>query len=689
MNTAVGAVKSEEATNGPAPSEAQSAQGGAFAAILAALGAAALPTPAVTENAATNKDSRGPKALEGVAAPAPASAKAPVSTQAIAGASSAGSAMLPETAQAEEGLAGNGPRGGTHEGTGAGPAGGTAGEDLAGTTAGTPQAQELAAAVTSDGADPAAVTTASASSLTEVRSLTDPGSLPGAASAGTTRTSTARGQLQASVGPAGPSGISPGTGAALEAPTTSSATLGTAAAAAFVNPLVGSLSGANAAVASGAGDARQESQQAALSETTPTEAAAAESALAGASIVKTTPAAAGSEGAPAKAVLVSAQTRATPGAAVPSPFSHKMVEEAPAAENPVQRGQDSHQGAAAATESSTPTTINRDPAPSRQSQLPQTAATLLARGGQTTTAAENPVAENAVAENAVAENGAAENAVADSGTTRASGGPDRAAAGTTNQETDRTQAASAPNLAAGTLPSATDEHEKLVGGEKSGTTGPWSGDANAPGTGANVPGTGATSPGTGATSPGTGGAVVAMSPVMGVTTSSAPANAGAQATSAAPNTGAAQGDGAKDAPLSTQLATALAPTANQREGSYQVNIRLQPEELGVVHVEVHLEAGTINVQLHAEGDATRDMLRQNLGQLRQEMAATGLSTGHFDVGDGSGPGANGAPPSFSEEGLEPVDEEPGAQNAAATTAALAREAANIPQVKNGQLDMRL
>jgi flagellar hook-length control protein FliK len=93
----------------------------------------------------------------------------------------------------------------------------------------------------------------------------------------------------------------------------------------------------------------------------------------------------------------------------------------------------------------------------------------------------------------------------------------------------------------------------------------------------------------------------------------------------------------KPEPLPTQLATVLAPAVHQPDGSYQVSIRLQPEELGTVHVALHLENGTLNVSLHAEGDVTRNLLRQNLHQLRAQLASTGLSTGNFDVGERPSP----------------------------------------------------
>ena len=142
---------------------------------------------------------------------------------------------------------------------------------------------------------------------------------------------------------------------------------------------------------------------------------------------------------------------------------------------------------------------------------------------------------------------------------------------------------------------------------------------------------------------------------------------------------------ARPLPVTDQLANAIAPAARQPDGSYQVSIRLHPEELGVVHVELHVEAGVVNVSVHAEGDATRDLLRQNLGQLRQQLANSGLATGHFDVGSGSqhtGQG-EGQPPTVpalgppAPDGQDPV-----------TAVGPASEPALLPSV-DGALDVRL
>jgi flagellar hook-length control protein FliK len=152
---------------------------------------------------------------------------------------------------------------------------------------------------------------------------------------------------------------------------------------------------------------------------------------------------------------------------------------------------------------------------------------------------------------------------------------------------------------------------------------------------------------------------------------------------------------ARDLPVADQLATVLAPAAHQPDGSYQVNIRLQPEDLGVVNVELRLEAGTVNVSLHAEGDATGDMLRQNLGQLRQQLANTGLTTGRFDVssgigaGIGTGTGTNQGGLWSGQERAVATTDRPGSDGSEQTETTAAAGGPDIPSPTSGLLDVRL
>jgi flagellar hook-length control protein FliK len=146
-------------------------------------------------------------------------------------------------------------------------------------------------------------------------------------------------------------------------------------------------------------------------------------------------------------------------------------------------------------------------------------------------------------------------------------------------------------------------------------------------------------------------------------------------------------------PVADQLATVLAPAAHQSDGSYQVNIRLQPEDLGVVNVELRLESGTVNVSLHAEGDATGDMLRQNLGQLRQQLANAGLTTGRFDVstgsGTGSGTGSNQGGLGAGQARAGAAMDGPGYDGSEHTETTAAASGLDISSPSSGLLDVRL
>ncbi|MCA0437358.1 MAG: flagellar hook-length control protein FliK [Actinobacteria bacterium] len=85
----------------------------------------------------------------------------------------------------------------------------------------------------------------------------------------------------------------------------------------------------------------------------------------------------------------------------------------------------------------------------------------------------------------------------------------------------------------------------------------------------------------------------------------------------------------------SQILTAVTPVLNRRDGSYSVELQLDPASLGRVRVHLAIASGEVSLHL-ASGDAgTRDMLRQNLDQLRQQLADSGFGRSSLDVGDGS------------------------------------------------------
>ncbi len=88
-------------------------------------------------------------------------------------------------------------------------------------------------------------------------------------------------------------------------------------------------------------------------------------------------------------------------------------------------------------------------------------------------------------------------------------------------------------------------------------------------------------------------------------------------------------------PVHTQVVAALAPVVQRRDGSYHVDLQLDPASLGRVRVHVSITAGEVVVQMAAADASARDMLRQNMDQLRQQLADAGLSAKSLDVDDGS------------------------------------------------------
>lgn len=87
----------------------------------------------------------------------------------------------------------------------------------------------------------------------------------------------------------------------------------------------------------------------------------------------------------------------------------------------------------------------------------------------------------------------------------------------------------------------------------------------------------------------------------------------------------------------------LAAVVQQRGG--QMTVRLTPESLGQVKVQMSLDHGTVAVRLEAANEAARGLLSEHLGMLRGSLESRGLSVEKLSVhlaapgpGAGSGPG---------------------------------------------------
>ncbi|MFQ6112350.1 MAG: flagellar hook-length control protein FliK, partial [Nitrospinota bacterium] len=73
-------------------------------------------------------------------------------------------------------------------------------------------------------------------------------------------------------------------------------------------------------------------------------------------------------------------------------------------------------------------------------------------------------------------------------------------------------------------------------------------------------------------------------------------------------------------------------------GKREVSLRLEPETLGVVRIQMRLEEGVLSARLMAESHAVKEALEAGLPRLRETLAQQGLSLEHLrvDVGDGRG-----------------------------------------------------
>ncbi len=87
--------------------------------------------------------------------------------------------------------------------------------------------------------------------------------------------------------------------------------------------------------------------------------------------------------------------------------------------------------------------------------------------------------------------------------------------------------------------------------------------------------------------------------------------------------------GDEEAVNGARLARGLRAAVNQQGGS--VTLRLTPPEMGTVRIQLDLSGGTVTARFHAETDNGRQLLQQQLGQLRQSLESQGLSVDRLSV----------------------------------------------------------
>lgn len=78
-----------------------------------------------------------------------------------------------------------------------------------------------------------------------------------------------------------------------------------------------------------------------------------------------------------------------------------------------------------------------------------------------------------------------------------------------------------------------------------------------------------------------------------------------------------------------RVTRALNNSVNQNGGS--LTLRLTPAELGTVRIELRIDGGTVQANLHAETSSVRDLLQQQISHLRTALEARGLSVERLEV----------------------------------------------------------
>lgn len=77
-------------------------------------------------------------------------------------------------------------------------------------------------------------------------------------------------------------------------------------------------------------------------------------------------------------------------------------------------------------------------------------------------------------------------------------------------------------------------------------------------------------------------------------------------------------------------------TVVARQGSTDFHLRLEPPNLGPVHVYVSATESTVNVRVVAAHEATQALLESQANDLRQSLAHVGVALGGFDVARNGG-----------------------------------------------------
>jgi flagellar hook-length control protein FliK len=108
-----------------------------------------------------------------------------------------------------------------------------------------------------------------------------------------------------------------------------------------------------------------------------------------------------------------------------------------------------------------------------------------------------------------------------------------------------------------------------------------------------------------------------------------PTTASANAAAAQASASASTSGGGDDTLNAARLSRGLNSVLNQQGGN--VTLRLTPPEMGTVRIQLSLQGTTVSALFHAETEAGRKLLNQQLTQLRQSLEGQGLSVDRLGV----------------------------------------------------------
>jgi hypothetical protein len=149
---------------------------------------------------------------------------------------------------------------------------------------------------------------------------------------------------------------------------------------------------------------------------------------------------------------------------------------------------------------------------------------------------------------------------------------------------------------------------------------------------------------------------------------------------ATPSAASAAAPSRTTATLSEQVATATATRAQlvSAGGSTKFYLRLEPPQLGTVHVHLQASDGAVNARLVVSSDAAKAALESQLPDLRARLGSAGVSVSNLDVSSGQAgtgrPDAGQADPSAAESAAGTA---PARQSARAITAISAAEPGRV------------